>query len=121
FEELRRRVLSTGKLESQRLLMPAVLDASPKRIALVDTIRPLLERIGVEVEPIGPTAVAVHAFPSFLFDRKVEPPEFLTELLDRAEDGDFDNTSGPTDEEAVLHRVLDMMACKAAVKAGDQM
>ena len=24
-------------------------------------------------------------------------------------------------EEAVLHRVLDMMACKAAVKAGDRM
>ena len=85
---------------------------------------------GVTVkDTIGPDAVGVHAFPSFLFDRKVDPVEFLEDLLDEADEGNLDPL--PTNEspdqlngqieEAVLHKVLDMMACKAAVKAGDQM
>ena len=118
FEELRQRV-GARNLESQRLLMPAVLRASAKRQAMLDTLKPLLERIGVDAEPLGPDAVGIQAFPSFLFDRNVDPVEFMVELLDRAEDEQF--TGGKQDDEAVLHEVLDMMACKAAVKAGDAM
>jgi DNA mismatch repair protein MutL len=58
----------------------------------------------------------VHAFSSFLFERNVNPAEFLGGLLDRAAaDGLGD------DPEAALHETLDMMACKAAVKAGDRL
>jgi DNA mismatch repair protein MutL len=60
--------------------------------------------------------VAVHAFPSFLFDRNVEPAEFLAPLFERAEAEGF----APGSEEA-LHEVLDMMACKAAIKAGNRL
>ncbi len=121
FEELWRRVVaSKSRLESQRLLMPVVLRVTPKRAALLETLGPLLERIGVELSPLGPDTLGVQAFPSFLFDRGVEPAEFLSDLLDRAEEGHF-AARGRTDEEAVLHQVIDMMACKAAVKAGDRM
>ncbi|MFA9478687.1 DNA mismatch repair endonuclease MutL [Phycisphaerales bacterium AB-hyl4] len=121
FEQLRQRVLGEGRiLESQRMLMPAVLRASAKRQALLEELGPLLARIGVEVEPMGSNAVGVQAFPSFLFDRGVEPIEFLDELLDKAEEGEIE-VSGATVDEGVLHEVLDMMACKAAVKAGDRM
>ena len=119
FEELSRRILR-GDLESQRLLMPATLPATAKRMATLEKLQPLLRRIGVEAEPIGPASIGVHAFATFLFDRKVEPAAFLDELLDRAEDGQFD-TDASNAEEAALHEVLDMMACKAAVKAGDAM
>ena len=44
----------------------------------------------------------------------------MGDLLDRVGSGDIDVT-GETADEAALHEVLDMMACKAAVKAGDQM
>ncbi|MEX0655554.1 MAG: DNA mismatch repair endonuclease MutL [Phycisphaeraceae bacterium] len=121
FEQLRQRVLGDGKpLESQRMLMPAVLRAGAKRQALLEELGPLLTRIGVEVEPLGPDAVGVQAFPSFLFDRNVEPVEFLSELLDKAEEGEIE-VEGATVGEGVLHEVLDMMACKAAVKAGDRL
>ncbi len=121
FEELTRRVLGKQEnLESQRLLMPAVVQASAKRQALLGPLAPLLEKIGMEVEPFGGDAVAVQAFPSFLFDRGVEPVEFLEELLDRAEAGEFD-TARANAQEAALHEVLDMMSCKAAVKAGDRL
>jgi DNA mismatch repair protein MutL len=124
FEELRRRVLGRN-LESQRLLTPAVVRTSPQRLALLESLKPLLARIGVEADALGPDAVAIHAFPSFLFDRRVDPVDFFEGLLDLAEDSQLLSTgSGVGDssahvDEAVLHRVLDMMACKAAVKAGD--
>lgn len=120
FEALLARIAAgegqAGALESQRLLMPVTLDLSPSQIARLPELAPILERIGVSVEPIGPRSVAVHAFPTFLFDRNVEPAEFLAPLFERAEPDGF----APGSEEA-LHEVLDMMACKAAIKAGDRL
>lgn len=110
FEALRARVASHGNLESQRLLTPAmvgVADAPEK----LDGLAPLLPTIGIDASPAGPTRVAVHAFPSLLFSRGVDPAEFMAELLE-ADDL-------PRDQEDALREVLDMMACKAAVKAGD--
>jgi DNA mismatch repair protein MutL len=110
FEELLTR-LSRGPLESQRLLLPITLAASPQQIDCIEALTPMLDRLGIEVVPIGPEAVAIHAFPSFL-DR-LDPASFVADLLDRAERDDR------IDHEALMHEVLDMMACKAAIKAGD--
>ncbi len=118
FETLRQRVMSQGTaLESQRLLMPAIVEAHAARMGALDDLAPLLARLGIEAQPIGPQQIAIHAFPSFLFDRKVDPVEFMEDLLDRAleEDSPLQGNA----EEAALHEVLDVMACKAAVKAGD--
>ncbi len=107
---------ASSGLESQRLLVPAVVDAQPRRIAKLDDLRPLLLRLGIEAEQLSPSSIGVHAFPSFLYERGVEPEEFLADLLDRADSDDFVPAS-----EAALHEVLDMMSCKAAVKAGDHL
>jgi len=121
FETLRNRVLGEGKpLESQRLLMPVIVDADADRQATLQQMQPLLEKIGIELSPIGPDAVAVQAFPSFLFDRGVEPDTFIVDLVNKADAGQLDLTN-PNVEESALHAVLDMMSCKAAVKAGDKM
>ncbi len=119
FEQLRDR-LRRSDLESQRLLMPSPLKTDAKRLAALESLRPLLKRIGIDAEPSGPAILAIHAFPSFLFERNVDPAQFVEELLDKAEDGQFD-TDGEHAEEAALHSILDMMACKAAVKAGDDL
>jgi len=75
-------------------------------------VQPLLARLGVEVSGFGPGTVAIHSFPSFL--ERIDPVEFVRELLERGEQELLD-----LHEEELLHGVLDMMACKAAVKAGD--
>jgi DNA mismatch repair protein MutL len=127
FEDLRQRILVDGRdLESQRLLMPAVLDADAKRQAAADDLAPLLGRLGIELSPLGPATLGVQAFPSLLFDRGVDPLAFTRELLDKAEAGDLSGSDLQPDAsthtaEAALHEVLDMMSCKAAVKAGDQL
>lgn len=119
FEYLLARV-STRGLESQRLLAPAVIDAAPVAIERLADLKPLLDRLGLEAEPIGPTRVAVHAFPSFLFDRGVDEAEFVGALLERASDERFIEAIKSGSEES-LRDVLDMMACKAAIKAGDRL
>jgi DNA mismatch repair protein MutL len=111
YEELLVRV-NRGPLESQRLLLPAVLTVSNRQMALLDQIGPLLTRLGIEVSPFGPDQLAVHAFPSFL--SRLDPATFVRELLERGEQELLDLHG-----EELLHEVLDMMACKAAVKAGD--
>ncbi|MGD0540107.1 MAG: DNA mismatch repair endonuclease MutL [Tepidisphaeraceae bacterium] len=111
YEDLLARI-SRGPLESQRLLIPLTLPASQRQQDLLEQIQPLLNRLGIEAAAIGPDAVAVHAFPSFL--QRLDPVDFLAELLERGEQETLD-----LHEEELLHEILDMMACKAAVKAGD--
>ena len=111
YEELSARI-QRGPLESQRLLIPETIPASSRQIALLEQIQPLLNRLGIEASAFGPNTVAVQAFPSFL--HKIEPGTFVTELLERGEQELLD-----LHEEELLHELLDMMSCKAAVKAGD--
>ena len=61
---------------------------------------------------LAPKTVAVQAFPSFL--EKLDPGDFVRELLERGE-AELLDLHG----EELLHEILDMMSCKAAVKAGD--
>jgi len=119
FEYLLRRVIGGG-LESQHLLAPAVVPAAPAQIEALPALAPLLARIGISADLSGPGTISVHAFPSFLFDRGVDPIEFMQDLLERAESAPFlqDVQRGG---ETALRDVLDMMSCKAAVKAGDRM
>lgn len=116
FEQLLSRVLGGGGLESQRMLAPAVVRTTPARVDRLGELAPLFDRLGIAAEPIGPADVAVHAFPTFLFDKGVDPVEFVGELLERSEAEGFSPGS-----EATLREVLDMMACKAAVKGGDRL
>ncbi|UCD75466.1 MAG: hypothetical protein JSV91_00825, partial [Phycisphaerales bacterium] len=115
FERLKAR-LDRGKLESQRLLMPATVDLETYQDEAVEALKPMLERLGIEAELIGPATLAIHSFTSLLFERRVEPVGFMQELLAKASGGGLSD-----DAEAALHEVLDMMACKAAVKAGDRL
>ncbi|MFN4242061.1 MAG: DNA mismatch repair endonuclease MutL [Tepidisphaerales bacterium] len=111
YEELLARV-QHGPLEGQRLLIPAVLRVSPHQLERLESLRPLMERLGVELMVAGPGQVAVTAFPHVL--TRLDPAAFVRDVLERAEAESFE-----LHPEALLGGVLEMMACKAAVKAGD--
>jgi DNA mismatch repair protein MutL len=114
FESLAARIAS-APLESQPMLVPVPVEVDARAAEAAEEARPLLERLGIELVPAGPRSVLVHAYPTFLSSRGVGPAEFVPGLLARiAEDG-------PGDVESALSDVLDMMACKAAVKAGDRL
>ncbi len=119
FEYLLGRVMGQG-LAKQRLLAPATVQATAAQLESLPRLEPLLQRIGIEAEPSGPATVAVHAFPSFLFDRGVDPVTFMLELFDKAERTPLLADIRRGGEQA-MRDVLDMMSCKAAVKAGDRL
>ncbi|MEM6750733.1 MAG: DNA mismatch repair endonuclease MutL, partial [Planctomycetota bacterium] len=119
-ERLCQRVFDQNRpLESQRLLVPEPFDADDARLAALEALAPLLARLGIDAGPIGPGRAAVHAFPSLLLSRRVAPGPFLADLADKAASGEIDPGQPGISDEAALHEVLDMMACKAAIKAGD--
>jgi len=115
FEKLRVRI-GGGTLESQPMLTPIVVRVGGERADRLEELAPLLARLGIDAGRMGPDDIAIHAFPTFLTQRKVDPGPFLTGLLEAACEDDL-----PAGDEEALHETLDMMACKAAVKAGDRL
>ncbi len=111
YEELQRRI-THRPLESQRLLLPEVVRIPPDRMEALESHAETLARLGIELAQSGPQSVTLHAFPTFL--ERVDRAAFVRDVLDLlAQPGERPSA------ESLLHRLIDMMACKAAVKAGD--
>jgi DNA mismatch repair protein MutL len=111
YDELLRRI-ATGPLESQRLLLPETITINPQQAALLENSGELLRRLGIDWSPFGPDCVAIQSFPAILKD--TDAAGFMRDLLDK-----LSERAHAPDTEVVIHELLDMMACKAAVKAGD--
>ncbi|MBG79302.1 MAG: DNA mismatch repair protein MutL [Phycisphaerae bacterium] len=116
FEQLLAR-MADGNLPSQRLLVPEVIEAGDVHLEGLERLGPLLERLGFDATQSGPHSISIHAAPVLLNERRVRIPDFASDLFERAGVGDLSFA----DEEEALRDVLDMMACKAAIKAGDQL
>lgn len=110
YEQLCRRI-SEGALPSQRLLIPETLDVSDTQLEAIRENAELLEQLGIELEPFGPRTIAIQSFP--VLAAQLRPVEFVEDLLDRLTDEAL-----RVDRERLLHEILDMAACKAAIKAG---
>jgi DNA mismatch repair protein MutL len=113
YEKLHRQV-SQGALACQRRLIPETLEVTDKQMAALENAADILKELGILTEPFGPRTIAIQGFPSLL--DKVQPAAFLADLLDV-----LIGQSGNVSKEQLLHELLDMMACKAAVKAGDSL
>ncbi len=113
FEEFMQR-LSKGNLESQRLLVPESVDVDAGQLEALEEQSDLFQKLGIDLSVAGATSILVHALPTLLVSRRVDGSVFIRELLDKLGANDF-----PSSEEEALAEIVDMMSCKAAVKAGD--
>jgi DNA mismatch repair protein MutL len=113
FEELRRRV-EQGGVESQRLLAPDAVNLSPAESAAVIEQAETLGRLGVGVEPFGGDTVLVTSLPAMLPD--VAPERLLRDLAEHLRSKPL-----PPTRDALLADLLHMIACKAAIKAGQKL
>ena len=113
YEQLRERVLS-GTLETQRLLVPEVVDLSPAEAAAALANHDLLTKLGVEVSAFGGDTVLVTSYPAMLANFR--PAEVLQDLVARLIGG------GKSPERRdLIDELLHMISCKAAIKAGDRL
>ena len=97
------------KVESQRLLMPIVLELSPAQQAVFQEITDELARNGFEVEPFGARSVAVKVAPAGVEAAAVE--HILHELLDQ-----FASEEQSLNLEKIRTRIAASIACHAAIK-----
>ncbi|MSR68813.1 MAG: DNA mismatch repair endonuclease MutL [Phycisphaerales bacterium] len=121
FQEIRARI-GAGDLMTQQLLVPATADVPPEALARLEVLAPLFARLGIEAVAAGPRSIAVHAFPVFLAGRGVQAATFVARALtnDQLASACESNDSAALRESAISD-VLDMMACKAAIKGGDRL
>lgn len=110
YEELRQRV-EAGGVEAQRLLVPEPVELSAGEAAELLERREVLARLGLGIEAFGGGTVLVTSVPVML--KNLAPAELLHDLADH-----FRGSEIPPGPDALLNDVLSMVACKAAVKAG---
>jgi DNA mismatch repair protein MutL len=113
YEDLCRRIRES-KLQSQRLLMPESFEVTATGSAALEANAELMDKLGIELVPFGPRTMAVQAFPSLLSN--VQPVDFIQDLIDL-----LDRKDVSLDSESLLDEVLNMAACKAAIKAGQKL
>ncbi len=97
------------KVESQRLLMPIVLELSPAQQAVFAEISDELQHNGFEAEAFGARSVAVKVAPAGVDAAAVE--HMLHELLDQ-----FSREEQALNLEKIRARIAASIACHAAIK-----
>ncbi|HYA96502.1 MAG TPA: DNA mismatch repair endonuclease MutL, partial [Methylomirabilota bacterium] len=70
----------SGRVEGQRMLMPLIVELSPRQVVIFEKILEELNANGFEVEPMGPRSVAIQAVPAGVAAGDAE--KLLTEILD---------------------------------------
>jgi len=113
FEEIKNRV-ERGGVEAQRLLVPEPVDLPATEAAVVLEQAATLRSLGFEIEPFGGDTVLMHSVPAMF--RSIAPERILKDLAEH-----FATRPLPPTADAVLADLMNMIACKAAVKAGQRL
>jgi len=109
FERVMER-LTSGPLESQRLLVPMVLEVAPAACETLAGRAAELVRLGFEIEPFGASAIKVTAVPALL--KASDSANTLRALAD-----DLEHLDRGAGVQQALQRIAATTACHAAVKA----
>ena len=109
FEQVMEK-LTVGRLESQRLLTPMLVEMSAAERQALAQHTDTLDRFGLEVEEFGGDSLRLSAVPALL-----DPAE--CEATVRALAGDLEGLDTGSRAEDALRRIAATMACHAAVKA----
>jgi DNA mismatch repair protein MutL len=111
YEQLRAR-LSAGRQEVQRLLVTVPVTLPPAEAAALLESREVLAEAGLELEPFGPDTVLVRGYPAVL--GSIDPAELVRQAAELVL-----RNPRKVQRHDLIESLLAMMACKAAIKAGD--
>ena len=103
------RQRAAQKVESQRLLMPVVIELTPAQQAIFSEITVELERNGFEAEPFGSRSVAIKVAPAGIDAAQIE--HMLHEVLEQ-----LTREDQQLNLEALRTRIAASIACHAAIK-----
>jgi DNA mismatch repair protein MutL len=113
FERLKLSV-DRGQLEVQSLLVPEQVDLGPKELELISEHASTLEKAGMRIQPFGGSTVLVSSKPVLAGTTSSE--EIIREVIDR-----LAVASSGAETRMLVEEVLHSLACRSAIKAGDQL
>ena len=94
--------------------MPESFEVTEAQAELLNENSELIEKLGIELVPFAPRTMAVQAFPTIL--AKADALDFIQDMIEIIE-----NKKSDLDADRLLDEVLNMAACKAAIKAGQKL
>ncbi|HXN65417.1 MAG TPA: DNA mismatch repair endonuclease MutL [Candidatus Acidoferrales bacterium] len=103
------RARREGQITGQRMLVPHVVDLTPRQEVIFGQIVDELGPNGFEVSPIGPRSVAIHATPAGISSADAE--RLLLEILDGVE-----RENQAISMDWLQSRIAASTACHAAIK-----
>ncbi len=113
FEKIR-AAMETGGVPSQRLLMPLMLQTSPRDADILKRNLDTLTKLGIEAEPFGPNTFKIEALPTFL---KVDDPlAWLDQVIEELQSLSSKSSALRLGEDMIV-----MSACRHSVKANDKL
>lgn len=98
-----------GKVEAQRMLMPLVMELSPRQLVTYEKIAEEMTANGFEVEPMGPKSVAIQSVPAGIAANDAE--HLLVEILDG-----LDRENAAISIDTLQSKIAASTACHAAIK-----
>ncbi|MCK4788348.1 MAG: DNA mismatch repair endonuclease MutL, partial [Desulfobacteraceae bacterium] len=111
YEDLK-KTLGAAQIEGQILLMPYKLELTVREKGIVLQKGNQLSHFGIELDHFGGNTFLLRSVPAILKD--VRWDVFLSELITELGEGELE-------DDAVLNKVLTIMACHGAIRAGYRM
>ena len=112
YEKLKKSFLGS-RIEVQTLLTPYKLEMTVKETRVLLQKGPELSDFGIEIDHFGGNTFLLRSAPAILC-KNVQWDSFISELISELEEGDLD-------KEAILDKILTLMACHSAIRAGYHM
>jgi len=103
------RARREGVLAGQRMLMPLIVELSPRQLATFEQIAEELGANGFEAEPMGPRSIAIQAAPAGIASADAE--KLLCEILDG-----IARESQAISIDSLQSKIAASTACHAAIK-----
>ncbi len=114
YERFKAQIEAHG-VEKQGLLTPDIVKLDEHLLESMLKHKDMLSKLGLEIEPFGPGALAVQAVPVLLTGR-MDTTNLIRDLADELTEHD---TVGGLEEK--LNQILSTMACHGSVRSGRRM
>jgi len=114
YEKLKKGYLESGKVQKQDLLIPEIIEVSPREIKLFEKFQTELDELGFNSELFGDSAIRVISVPAII--ESVKPSEVIVDLLSELEEFNEGKTLANK-----VDLIIATMACHGSVRANQSL
>jgi DNA mismatch repair protein MutL len=105
--------IGEGRVKMQEMLIPEVVETTPAEKVTIVNNAEVFRKLGFELEPFGEREFKISAHPVFIREKAAAP--FIREMTSLLME------KGKAGNEEVMKGLASVTACRAALKAGDEL